>query len=990
MAMRWLRLGATCLVAAMVRTASADGIDDEVTTLVSNADAAQAHGDVALALQGYLAAHRLQPRSATAHRIGQAYLALGRWAKAHQYLREALASSDVDTATKAALEGELATVETHVAVLAVRSAVAGATLTLPTGEVLVLPTVIAVAPGDVKLRVEAAGFRSRVVATTALDAGTKREVDVALEAQQGHVTFAGPVGTQVRIDDAAGPVVCTIPCTHTLPVGGYTAYFTPPRGKLPAQDFQLEDAAAVTIDAAAAPVVEIDAELLGFSDDTMAAAKADIAKSQTRQAALRGQLADETLDAASTARLKQELATEVAREAELRELVNLPATTVTAASRDAESIDDAPASVTVISRQELEAFAYPTILESLRGVRGFAVNYDSVYGNASVRGLGQANDYSNRLLVLSDGAALNDDILYQSFIHYDGRVDLGDVERIEIVRGPASVLYGTGAVSGVVNLVMRGREQPNSVHAQVSSVDEATLRVRVGATQHFNADSGMWASVSAARSQGRELQLNGMSIQNVDKFTGFSTAGKAWWKNVSAQWFFNNRDIVVPTGNYGASLNDPNSQYNDQRFLAELKYEPKLSAHSDLMLRAHVNNYRYIDNAVFDQIDDAGEPTGEQYRYSETYRGAWGGVEARLRWTPNKRLKFAIGAEGSLHPRSTMRGEQLDVGASEPVPGIDVSTPNQLAAMSGLVDWQLSSKLRFQGGIRVDYWNSNGDQNAATEELKDASSYLMFSPRAVLIARPREADTVKVMLGRAFRAPSIFEIFYSDAGTTQAPSSFAGTSLKPEYINTAEVEAKHRFNSDWSVLASLHAAVVQNIIEPADVTDEILANHPDVNPSAFYNRNSPDNQTMIGGDVEVRREFRNGAMFSAHYGLLRARYAEPQGGPDATASRQLLNAPTQFAAFKLIVPLVPNRMTGALRAAFEDRRRADLESDARSDRAIVADAVLSGPIKHLGVRYAVGVYNLLNWRYAEPAAPFAAPLMPQQGRTFMFSLTVAK
>jgi outer membrane receptor protein involved in Fe transport len=825
---------------------------------------------------------------------------------------------------------------------------------------------------------------------TAVVVGTKREVDVVLEAQQGQVTFTGPAGTQVRIDDAASAVVCTIPCKHVLPVGGYTAYFTPPKGKLPAQDFQLEDAATVTIDAAAAPVVEIDADLLGFSDETVAAAKADIAKSQTRQAALRGQLADETLDAATTAKLKQELATEVAREAELRELVNLPATTVTAASREAESIDDAPASVTVISRQELEAFAYPTILESLRGVRGFAVNYDSVYGNASVRGLGQANDYSNRLLVLSDGAALNDDILYQSFIHYDGRVDLGDVDRIEIVRGPASVLYGTGAVSGVVNLVMRGSDQPNSVHAQVSSYDDATVRIRVGATEHFTADAGMWASVSAARSQGHELELSGMRIQNVDQFTGISTAGKAWWKNVSAQWFFTNRDVAVPTGNYGATLNDPDSQYNDQRFLAEVKYEPKLSANTDLMLRAHVNSYRYIDDAVFDQIDDAGEPTGEQYRYSETYRGAWGGLEARLRWSPSKRLKFAVGTEGSLHPRSTMRGEQLDVGASEPVPGIDVSTPNQLLAMSGLVDWQLNAKLRFQGGLRVDYWNSNGDQNAATDELKDASTYLMFSPRAVLIAHPRPADTVKVMLGRAFRAPSIFEIFYSDAGTTQAPSSFAGTSLKPEYINTAEVEAKHRFNADWSVLASVHAAVVQNIIEPADVTDEILADHPEVNPSAFYNRNSPDNQTLLGADLEVRREFRNGAMFSAHYGLLRARYATAQGGADATPSRELVNAPTQFAAFKLIVPLVPDVITGALRAAFEDRRRADLESDARSDRAVVADAVLSGPIKHLGVRYAVGVYNLLNWRFAEPAAPFATPLMPQQGRTFMFSLTVAK
>jgi outer membrane receptor for ferrienterochelin and colicins len=155
--------------------------------------------------------------------------------------------------------------------------------------------------------------------------------------------------------------------------------------------------------------------------------------------------------------VEREIDVRVNAQTDLRDIVLLPERSVSAASRETESIEDAPASVTVISAQELEAFAYPTILEALRGVRGYAVNFDSVYGNAAVRGLGTANDFSNRLLVLSDGAVLNENILYQPFIHYDGRTDLGDVQRIEVVRGPSSVLYGTGAVSGVVNLLVRRR-----------------------------------------------------------------------------------------------------------------------------------------------------------------------------------------------------------------------------------------------------------------------------------------------------------------------------------------------------------------------------------------------------------------------------------------------------------------------------------------------------------------------------------------------------
>lgn len=989
MAGKWLCIG-VCLLASTVQTAHADTSRDEVATLLSNAEAAQARGDIAVALQGYLAAHRLQPGSATARHVGQAYAALGKWAKAHQYLREALAGTELDAASKAALDAELAAVSTHVVVVSVVANVAGGSVKLPSGATYVLPAVFATEPGDLALRVDAPGHRARTVAFAGLAAGTSHNVAAELEAQQGQVAFTGPSGTQVRIDDASSAVVCTIPCTHALPVGGYTVYFTPPKGKLPAQDFQLEDGATLTLDAAAAPVVEIDADLLGFSDDTVAAAKADIATSQARQAVLREKLESDSLDAAAAAILRRDLANEMTREAELRELINLPATTVTAASRETESIDDAPASVSVISRQELEAFAYPTIFESLRGVRGFAINNDSAYGNASVRGLGQANDYTNRLLLLSDGATLNENILYQPFIHYDGRTDLGDVERIEIVRGPASVLYGTGAVSGVVNLVMRGKDQPNNVHAQVSSYDDATARVRAGFTHKFNASSGMWASISAARSQGHEVQLAGTTVQNVDRFDGLSTAGKAWWKDFTAQWFFTDRNVRVPTGTYGSVLNNPRTFFRDQRFLAEIKYEPKLTAHADLMVRAHINTYQFWENAVYDELDSNGDATGATYDYQEKYRGIWGGLETRLRYALAKNIKLAIAGEVALHPEVSMVSGQYSVDGADYTQNFDIRAPYQVYSASGLLDWKFSPKVRFQGGVRVDYDLFAGNQNAASGDDVGDSSYVSVSPRGVLVVQPRPSETVKLIAGRGFRAPSVFEQYYNDGGVTQAPSTIVGQRLQPEHVNTLELEGTHRFGEGWAALASLYATLATGVIETAPVPDDVLAEHPDVTPGAFYLRNSQLRQTMLGADFELRREFRNGAMFSAQYGVLRGRYSAAPSGDPAFASRALPNAPTHFAAFKLIVPIIPNGLTGALRAAIEDHRRVDLATTEPSDRAIVADIVFSGPVKKLGVRYAVGMYNLLNWQYREPASGYADATMPQQGRTFMVSLTATR
>src|SRR6185295_18847135 len=120
------------------------------------------------------------------------------------------------------------------------------------------------------------------------------------------------------------------------------------------------------------------------------------------------------------------------------------------------------------------------------------------YPSAAVRGLGQPEDYGNRLLVLSDGQSLNDNIDNASSIGSGARVDLHDVDRIEVVRGPGSLLYGAGALSGVVNLVTRPRDEPNQVHVAVGSYDDSVIRARGGFHYNFRPDAGMWASVGAA------------------------------------------------------------------------------------------------------------------------------------------------------------------------------------------------------------------------------------------------------------------------------------------------------------------------------------------------------------------------------------------------------------------------------------------------------------------------------------------------------------
>jgi outer membrane receptor protein involved in Fe transport len=126
---------------------------------------------------------------------------------------------------------------------------------------------------------------------------------------------------------------------------------------------------------------------------------------------------------------------------------------------------------------------------------------------------------------------------------------------------------------------------------------------------------------------------------------------------------------------------------------------------------------------------------------------------------------------------------------------------------------------------------------------------------------------------------------------------------------------------------------------------------------------------------------------SAQYGALNARYED---APVAGGSSRVPNAPQHFFSFRGVVPVIPSVVTGAVRTTVEAPRRIDVESRDDTKTAVVTDLVVSGNVTRHELRYAVGVYNLFNWQYELPASPYASRLMPQQGRSFMFSLTLVR
>ncbi len=130
---------------------------------------------------------------------------------------------------------------------------------------------------------------------------------------------------------------------------------------------------------------------------------------------------------------------------------------VVTATRAEQPIGEAPASVTVLSREDIRQGAGQSLDDLLRQVPGFSlfrrssslVSHPTTQG-VSLRGIGPSG--ASRALVLLDGVPVNDP--FGGWVYWD-RIPLQSVEQVEVVRGGGASLWGNYALSGVINIITR-------------------------------------------------------------------------------------------------------------------------------------------------------------------------------------------------------------------------------------------------------------------------------------------------------------------------------------------------------------------------------------------------------------------------------------------------------------------------------------------------------------------------------------------------------
>jgi len=950
-------------------SARADDVADEADHLFTLGAEAYQDKDYKQALAHFLASNRLVRNRNVMFNIARTYEHLRQFADAYRYYQRAL-EGETDASVKARIRESLLRIGPSIALLKVETDPPGALVYLnrkDLGDRGTAPQTLALVPGTYTVIVELQGYDEASSPPVDVRIGAEKTVTLKLTRVVGTVRVTGADGATIRIDADDSPVICTAPCDVPVTPGQHTLVFTKPGSRTTRLGVQVKANAVTALRAELEPetgslvvnsderdaVIEIDGKTQGFTPTVLAV---PVGVHDVRV----------TLRGFKPVERKVEMKANAQTQLDLQLVGN---DSVEAASRVAESVEDAPASVTLIPSPELRAMRYPTVAEAMRGVRGVFVSDDRGYKSVGFRGFGRPGDYGNRVLVLIDGMPTNDNWLWSSYVGYDLRTDLEDVERIEVVRGPGSILYGTGAFSGVINLVMTGNDTPDGREIGVSVADDGVARARARVTQHFTKDSGVWTSVAFGHSAGRDIfvreyvpdgppSVNG-TARGVDGFQVGTVSGRIWWKSVSAQWSLNSHDKQLPGAQFDTLFGDARTHQSDTRAFVEAKVEPKINDQIESLTRAHANVYAYRSAFPRSPADGGVE--------HDSFDGQWVGVEQRLVFKPVPMVRLTAGGEFQDHIKAheTSTDERSTI--------IDDDHPFTLIAGYGVADVTPAKSVKLSAGARFDSYSTFGSS---------------LNPRFAVILKPYEGGNLKLIFGKAFRAPSIYELF-NVSGSSGGQRQSSG--LKPENLYSAEVEYSHRFSRNVVGVISTYANYIENLIALRNLPGATNA----VPSYAYDNTGSPVG--TFGGEAELRREWKEGWMVAASYSVQKSRYLRSGalgdfiGFKHAADLREVPNSPNHLAAFKGGVPIIGRALMLMNRLTLEGPRfdRNDTEGAGQAPQretppALLWDIVFSGGEPRWGLTYAIGMYNAFDTRWEVPiSTEFRQTTMPQTGRTFL-------
>jgi iron complex outermembrane receptor protein len=640
------------------------------------------------------------------------------------------------------------------------------------------------------------------------------------------------------------------------------------------------------------------------------------------------------------------------RDLPLEELMNIP---VFAASRYEQKSSEAPSAVTVVTAEQIRRLGWRNLGELLRSVRGFYTTYDRSYGYLGVRGFAVPGDVNTKVLILVDGHRTNDELYNQGYVREDFVLDLDLVDRVEIIRGPSSSLYGSDAFFAVINVITRRGRDLRRVEVSGESGSWDSRRGRLTWGNRFGDGAELLVSGSLYHVDGRSLFFpefdlpakndgvaSGLDSERSDHL--FAKLVYRDWTLEAARVF---RSKKVPTASFGTVFPDPANRQDDESYFAEARLDRTYRSFSVFARFA-------LDSYVYDGLGTVESPLlnpEPPYHVLASNQGMHRALSAETKWTRafGGSHTGTIGAEY----RYVLRERQETYAVDPYFSVVDVSHPARVWALFAQDEARIFPRLILNAGLRHDHYSTFGGTT---------------SPRAAFIWTAARSTTLKILYGQAFRAPNAYELYWNDGGMSRKQSP----DLKPERIRTHEAVLEQRLSARLNLIATGYFYRVDNLI--------MVATDPDDGVGAFANLGKA---RAWGTEVEL--------VGRGHGGMEGRISGSAQRAEDANEKSELPNSPRLLAKASLILPLREQHLFAGLEAQYVGAR--DPEKPVHLTKAsgyALVNATLNGRNLVGGVDLSASVYNLFDRAYADlGGTEHVQELIPQDGRSYRLKLTYA-
>jgi len=977
------------LCSVLTSAARADSIADEADFRFHRAATLYRQGHVEEALGEFLASNRLVRNRNVIFNIARSFEQLGKFNEAYRWYIEVL-GDEMPDADRKDLHQALQRLRPSLALLIVESDPPGATVYIDRkdlGARGTTPVTLALPPGKVTALIELQGFKLGQKTTT-LSIGKTSLVAPPIERIYGALEVSGePALFELRLDAQDGPPLLTQSGSVQVLPGRHLLYATAPghieqqlavevpeEGSAQVQFklFELPPPSGILVVKANldGALVRVDGKEVGFTPGVID--NLPVGQHTVEILADGREPVQEKFIVAQNERTFLDVKLRYAQPR------------VVAAEKALTRAQDAPASITVITADELRGFGYTTLSEALRSVRGLYTTSDRDYDSLGVRGFSSPGTYNNRVLVLSDGHNTNEASVGQGSVGRDFDADLSNVERIEVVRGPGSVLYGSAAFFGVINVVHKTPAEGTHAEAfaQVGTLGENTGHAFVSLAGQGGSLS---VRASGANLLGEEFFAPAGApgvAQGLDKEWAGHLDLRARLGDFSLLASFNSRRKTLPTGAFDTTFGRDGTATLDHRGFVEGSYGHTSESGLGVDARVSYDDESYRGTWQYNVVGPGADSSREQ----------WGTAEVRLRLPPVLHSQFFVG--GEVQDRWNVHLTSYTPGALyfDNAPGNGGGFPNSeiIASVYAGDDWRIGKRLQLDAAVRLDDYLEQFPANAPKDVAQNFG--YVVNPRLALIAQPYDDGTTKLLLGRAFRAPGFYERFFNDGGQSQIAAtdcrpdpSPCNRSLKPETVTSAELEHSHQLNDEVLLLGTVYFSQIDQLVR-AGVVDLGGGNLV----SQFQNRSGFVHS--VGAEAEVRWQAGPGVVFSAWYAWSLVR---DDSGTSLFQGKPVANSPVHTAAVRVLRPLLPQVLSLSSEAIYNGPRHS--VSDASRPDALVGESLLwnaglSGEYARWGLRYGAFVQNILDQRLTLPGGPeipFTSHAVPQIGRTLKLQLALA-